>query len=117
MILKIWQFLLRVKLVCFQGVSELADLNADAHTSYSHSSSVADFQHAMSSVIEDELLEKINDSLKFSLMFDESTDISVHQNLLIYIGLLEKDITGNIEPSTHFLSIDSVPRANAESMY
>lgn len=50
-------------------------------------------------------------------MLDESTDISVHQNLIIYIRLLEKDALDNVEPCTHFLSIDSLSCANAESIY
>ena len=98
-------------------MSELADLNVDMHTTYQHHSSVTDFQSSMSAVLEDELLDKINESKKFSLMFDESTDVSVHQNLIMYIRLLEADTFGNVEPHTYFLSIDSLERANAESIY
>ncbi|KAH3804648.1 hypothetical protein DPMN_132937 [Dreissena polymorpha] len=46
----------------FQGVSQLAALRVDAHTTYEHSASVDDFQEALSAVIEDELLTKVKTS-------------------------------------------------------
>ena len=94
-------------MILFQGVSELADLNVDMHTTYQHHSSVADFQSCMSAVLEEELLDKINESKKFSLMFDESTDVSVHPNLIMYIRLLEADTFGRVEPHTYFLCIEA----------
>lgn len=66
-----------------QGVSQLADLKVDQHTSYEHSDSTSDFQESISAVIEESLLEKVKSSEKYSLMFDESTDIFVHQNLIM----------------------------------
>ena len=101
----------------FQGVSQLADLRVDSHTSYEHSTSVDEFQDAMSAVLEEELLQKIRQSGKFSIMFDESTDISVHQNLIMYIKILEKNNIDIVEPHTYFLSIDSLYRANADAIY
>ncbi|XP_052264597.1 E3 SUMO-protein ligase KIAA1586-like isoform X2 [Dreissena polymorpha] len=101
----------------YQGVSQLAALRVDAHTTYEHSASVDDFQEALSAVIEDELLTKVKTSGKFTLMMDESTDISVHQNLIMYIRCLEFDSLGNAEPVTHFFAIDSLERANAESIH
>ena len=50
-------------------------------------------------------------------MLDESTDISVHQNLIVYIGLLETDCVGTIEPHTYFLGISDLNRANAACIY
>ena len=101
----------------FQGVEQLNDLKVDGHTNYEHSSSVTDFQESISSVIEDNILEKVKASEKFSLMFDESTDISIHQNLIVYIRILETSMLGVTEPHTYFLSINSLARANAESIY
>ncbi|XP_052797650.1 E3 SUMO-protein ligase KIAA1586-like [Mya arenaria] len=101
----------------YQGVSKLASLRVDSHTTYEHSSSIDAFQDALSSVIEEELLCKIRDSVKFSLMLDESTDISIHQNLIVYIRVLECNHVDIVEPQTYFLGIDSLYRANAESIF
>ncbi|WAR23661.1 LOW QUALITY PROTEIN: hypothetical protein MAR_037330, partial [Mya arenaria] len=70
------------------------------------------FQDAISSVIEEELLGKIHDSFKFSLMLDESTEISIHQNLIMCIRRYDVDI---VEPHTYFFGIDLL--AYAESIY
>ncbi|XP_053388248.1 zinc finger protein 862-like [Mercenaria mercenaria] len=101
----------------YQGVSQLANLKVDQHTTYEHSDSTNEFQDSIAAVIEDEILEKVKSSGKYSLMFDESTDISVHQNLIMYIRVLETDCLGVVNPNTHFFSIDSIERANAESIY
>ncbi|XP_053400474.1 zinc finger protein 862-like [Mercenaria mercenaria] len=50
-------------------------------------------------------------------MLDESTDISVYQNLIIYIRLLERDCFGTVPPQTYFLAINRLERANSESIY
>ena len=53
----------------------------------------------------------------FSLMFDETTDVSVSQNLIIYIRYLSEDkVLGSVEPATSFLAIRSLYHANAESI-
>ena len=50
-------------------------------------------------------------------MIDESTDVSVSQNLIIYIRYLSEDkVLGRVEPATSFLAIRSLYRANAESI-
>ena len=98
-------------------MSQLADLKVDQHTTYSHSTSIFDFQSAIASVLEDSMLSKVQESGKFSLMFDESTDVSVHQNLIVYIRVLESDVLGYVEPHTYFLGIESLERANADSIF
>lgn len=50
-------------------------------------------------------------------MLDESTDISVHQNLITYVRILETDAFGTVAPHTYFLGIDELYRANAESIF
>ena len=50
-------------------------------------------------------------------MFDESTDVSVSQNLIIYVRyLVVNQASSRIEPVTSFLAIRSLFRANAESI-
>ncbi|KAH3819617.1 hypothetical protein DPMN_121356 [Dreissena polymorpha] len=67
-------------LIYFQGATQLNDLRFDSHTSYEHSSSVSEFQNCMADVLRSDLLQKIQTSCKYSIMIDESTDISVKQN-------------------------------------
>ncbi|WAR04742.1 ZN862-like protein [Mya arenaria] len=98
-------------------VSKLSSLRVDSHTTYEHSSSIDAFQDALFSVIEEELLGNICDSVKFSLMLAESTDISIHQNLIVYIRVIECNHVGIVEPHTYFLGMDSLYRANAESIF
>jgi len=50
-------------------------------------------------------------------MIDESTDISVKQNLVTYVRLLETDEFGMALPHTYFLGVAELQRANAESIY
>ena len=50
-------------------------------------------------------------------MVDESTDISVSQNLIVYIRILEKDAFSRVNPHTYFLGITQLDRANADTIY
>ncbi|KAK6179566.1 hypothetical protein SNE40_011894 [Patella caerulea] len=83
-----------------QGASHLQSLNVDQHTSYTHNDSVLEFQQAMADAVLDDLVEKVKESDYFSLLIDESTDVAVDQNLIIYVRYLFK---GNTK--TDFLSI------------
>ena len=67
---------------------------------YEHSTSIDEFRTCIAGVLEDNLVHKIKSSVKFSLMFDESTNVSIHQNI-----------------STYLFGIDSLFRANAESIF
>ena len=122
--------------VIFQGAQHLADLvipkksntegksnteeksNAEGSIlDYSHHSSVKDFQLAISDVLRDDIVHGVKNSDCFSLMFDESTDVSVSQNLIIYIRYLSVDkVSARVEPTTSFLAIRALFRANAESI-
>ncbi|KAH3703198.1 hypothetical protein DPMN_078229 [Dreissena polymorpha] len=74
------------RLCVLQGATQLNDLRVDSHTSYEHSSSVSEFQNCMADVLRSDL-QKIQTSCKYSIMIDESTDISVKQNLVTYVRL------------------------------
>ncbi|XP_052233542.1 uncharacterized protein LOC127846371 [Dreissena polymorpha] len=105
------------RLCILQGATQLNVLRVDNHTSYEHSSSVLEFQNCIADVIRGDLLQKIKTSGKFSVMLDESTKISVKQNLVTYIRLLETDEFGMTLPHTNFLGVAELQRANAESIY
>ena len=78
----------------------------DRHTTYEYSTSIDDFQSCITSVLEDELIAKLRSSVNYSLMFYESTDVSVHQKMIMYVRLLENDELGYTAASTYFFGID-----------
>ncbi|XP_048763590.2 zinc finger protein 862-like [Ostrea edulis] len=99
-----------------QGATQLKDLKVDNHTSYSHHSSTKEFQQSMAEVVVDQLLGQVQNSGVFSIMLDESTDVSVHQNLMVYIRYLAS-VGGRVQPITRFLGIRQLSTANAESIF
>ena len=86
-----------------QGCSSLQSLKVDKHTSYEHSSSVHEMQECMVEVINDQFKSDLGDS-KFSIMVDESTDISVDQNMIIYVRYLEQSL-GTYKPTSVLLDV------------
>lgn len=70
----------------------------------------------MAEVVVDQLVGEFRDSGVFSLMLDESTDVSVHQNLVVYIRYLSS-VCGRVQPVTRFLGIKQMSSANAESIF
>ena len=94
-----------------QGVEVLSMLEVDKHTSYTHTSSIHDFQKAVCDQIDKDLHERITSSQYFSILIDESTDMAVNQNMLVYIRIVYQG-----EPETHFLSLKRIKTANAETL-
>jgi hypothetical protein len=86
-----------------QGCNVLRSLKVDKHTSYEHSESVHEFQDAIASVIHEGTLGAVGDK-PYSIMLDESTDISEDQNCLIYIRYLDQKL-GRFEPKSCLLSV------------
>ena len=81
-------------------------VSEESNIDYSHHSSVKDFQLVIYGVIREDLICNVKNSDSFSLMFDESTDVSVSQNLIIYIRYLSVDkVSARVEPTTSFLAI------------
>ena len=70
----------------------------------------------MVEVVVDKLVSQVKDSGVFSVMLDESTDVSVHQNLVVYIRYLAS-VAGRVQPITSFLGIRQLSTANAESIF
>ncbi|KAJ8314504.1 hypothetical protein KUTeg_006654 [Tegillarca granosa] len=97
------------------GVSELMQLKVDQHTTYEHHSSIREFQQSLAEVLEDDLVVRIKESGVFSIMIDESTDVSVHQNLVVYVRILEK-VLGRVQANTYFLGIRELCSATADSI-
>ena len=81
-------------------------VSEESSIDYSHHSSVKDFQLVIYGVIREDLICNAKNSDCFSLMFDESTYVSVSQNLIIFIRYLSVDkVSARVEPTTSFLAI------------
>ncbi|XP_070573021.1 zinc finger protein 862-like [Ptychodera flava] len=95
-----------------QGVKSFAALRQDDRVTYMHSTSTNDFIDCISEVIEKDVIGKMKSAKFYSLELDESTDVSVSQNLMIYIrGVVD----GKIE--SHFLSVSPLSNATSEQLY
>ena len=70
------------------GAEQLKLLAVDKHTTYTSNKSVQGFQQAIADCINDDLINKATSASCYSVMIDESTDVSVSQNILIYIRFL-----------------------------
>ncbi|XP_076365834.1 zinc finger protein 862-like [Tachypleus tridentatus] len=96
---------------------QLQHLVVDQHTTYEHNTSISDFQDCIAIVLRENLKNKLPKNGKFSIMTDESTDISVKQNLVSYIRVPEMDQFGIVTPQTYFLGICELYKANAENIF
>lgn len=84
------------------GILELQRLNG-AECSYVdlHSTMIADVQCSLAALLDGQLEKKRTDSNFFGLLVDESTDISVHKTLIMYLryvchGVVTTDFIGNV---------------------
>jgi hypothetical protein len=100
--------------VCY--IEKLKRGNGDSHTSYTHHTSTKEFQQSIAEVIADELVGQVKGSGVFSVMLDESTDVSVHQNCVVYVRYLAS-IGGKVQQVTQFHGIRQLSLANAESIH
>nr|XP_006813847.1 PREDICTED: zinc finger protein 862-like [Saccoglossus kowalevskii] len=95
-----------------KGCKSLEILRHSDRVCYTHSTSVDDFLECIAEVVENEIIRKMKSAKFYSLELDESTDIGICQNLMIYIrGVVD----GKIE--SHFLSVSMLSSATAEALY
>ena len=87
-------------------------LSHDQRLQYTSHDSFSDFMEALSKVVEEENLRKFRNAKYYALLFDESTDISVCQNLIVYIRAV---IDGRVQ--THFLTLSNLDGCTAEAIY
>jgi len=101
-------------LLLLQGVHVLNLLHVDLHTNYEHAISVREAQEAICQVIFNELESSLRKSPCFAVIMDESTDVHVDQNLIIYVKFVNID-TGRAE--THFYEVVKLNGAKAEDIF
>lgn len=83
-----------------QGCKALDILNQDQRITYTSHKSCDDFLNSIAEVIETNILDRIRGTKFYSLIFDESTDSSVTQNLIVYVRAV---VDGKVE--SHFLAL------------
>lgn len=71
-------------------------------------SSIQEFQQSLSNINLYRMLATFSDSSLFNSMLDESTDMSVHHTLTVYVSVLD--------PSVDFIGIRWLSVANAEAI-
>ena len=96
------------------SLHDLAKLNGVSIeiTSYQGKMAAWQFVEALNQVVEDQILQELKSSPFFSLMADESTDISVSKNLLLYVRYLKQG-----KSLTRYLKLASLTQGNAETIY
>jgi len=96
-----------------EGLSNLfAANNGKLPENYCNDKGVATIQRCISESIQKALIKLINDNnLFFSILIDESTDISVSKHLIVYVKYLD-----NWEPKTSFLGLVRVDSCDAASI-
>lgn len=77
-----------------------------------HNESVKEVQKSLLHVIQQDLKEKLKDSEYFGIIVDESTDLSVHKKLVVYVryvsnGEMKTELVGNIR----------IPDGKADTIY
>ena len=77
--------------IVVQGCAAIGNLSFQSghggqQVTYEHSESVWSFQEAIALVVDEDLDNDLLQAEFYSLMIDESTDISVDHNLVIYLG-------------------------------
>ena len=106
--LKFQKFLHRCIYVLHKNLLHLSNhpglkvLKVDRHTTYEHSSSIKEIM-CMVDVINDKFLRSIGDK-RYSIMVDESTDISVNQNMIMYVRYLKQSL-GSYKPKSVLLDV------------
>lgn len=86
-------------LLDFEGV-DVQSMSVGKNASYHSRATVEEFQESLFEVLESELVDKVKNSQFFSILCDESTDISNTKKLIIYMRLIDSD---TFVASTHFL--------------
>ena len=94
------------------GCDYLKELHVAGNATYRSRQIVEEFLQCVSCQVEDDVLQKVASSTYFSLMTDESTDISVLKQLV----LVARYILPTGEVATSFLAIDDQPDGTADTI-
>ena len=89
-----------VNFLKFQGCDNLTRIDVGKNACYNSRTAGEDFQECVGEVIENYVVAAIKKAPFFSVLIDESTDISISKQMVIYVRI----VTENFEPRTFFLA-------------
>ena len=90
----------------------LSSLSVAKNATYSSRSSGEEFQSCLAETIHGKLVDKIKNADMYSVLTDESTDISVSKQMIVYIRIVDE----NFKPQTIFLKNMTIsdPKSDAQ---
>ena len=80
------------------GLESVKNLRVGGNATYRSHQSAEGMQDAIATVLKSKIDKLVEASPFFSLLIDESTDVSNHENLVVYVKLLNE-----FKPKLHFL--------------
>ena len=101
-----------VKAVEFMGCDHLRHLHKGDNEKYTSQRIIQEFLQVTGGQIERDQFESLLSSPFFSIMIDESTDVAVLTEMVIYV----RYISPEAEVCTHFLTITELPDGTAETI-
>ena len=101
-----------VKAVEFMGCNQLKHLYHGENTKYSSQRIIQEFQQVMGEQIAQEKLENLLSSPLYSIMVDETTDVAILKEMVVYIRYLSPAT----KVCTYFLTIIELPDGTAETV-
>ena len=94
-----------------QGSEAFKNMSVAANATYSSRQAGEEFQGCVAEVIYEDVIQKFKDAVMFTIMVDESTDISVSKQQVIYGRVVDKDF--NVQ--THFLKNITVTDSKSDA--
>lgn len=94
------------------GSTSLQHLKSADNASYDSYGSIREMEEAICKVIKSELKEKIRCSRWYSVLLDESTDVSTTQSVIVYLRLLDKGVV-----SSHFLKLQALSGCTSDEIF
>ena len=101
-----------LKTVQFIGCKKLKHLYQGENAKYTSQHVIQEFLQTLGSQIEEQQLQEVKKSPWFSLMIDESTDVAVLNEMVVYI----RYITPNAEVKTSFMKILELFNGTAQTI-
>ena len=96
----------------FMGCQHLQHLNHGENAKYTSQRTIQEFLQVIGEQIEHELLNSVHTSPMYSIMIDETTDVSILKEMVIYVMYL----TPEAKVCTGFLTINELPDGTAETV-
>ncbi|KAK3091876.1 hypothetical protein FSP39_023354 [Pinctada imbricata] len=88
------------KLLLHHNLTKFNSIQKGSKLMYEHHESVREMQNAMAKVVQDDLLDDIKNSAVYSIIADESTDVSTEKTLMLYVRYIK-----NGAPKVSFLEV------------